>query len=175
MDLARPFLSWDSGNPGPQNYGMPQDPGNPGLQEVAVPLTKICLLTFKQGKFPTVWKPAHVTPVHKKGNRKDPSNYRPISLLSICSKILERVTCDQLMRHVSPVISPAQHGFLPRRSCNTNLSCLVKQLWDSISDGLQTDVIYTDFSSAFTSVNHSPLLHKLRYSYNLSGSALGWF
>ena len=144
-------------------------------EEVAVPLTKICLLSFKQGKFPTVWKRAHVTPVHKKGNRKDPSNYRPISLLSICSKILERVTCDQLMRHVSPVISPAQHGFLPRRSCNTNLSCLVKQLWDSISDGLQTDVIYTDYSSAFTSVNHPLLLHKLRYSYNLSGSALGWF
>ena len=79
------------------------------------------------------------------------------------------------MRHVSPAISPAQHGFLPRRSCDTNLACLVKQLWDSISDGLQTDVIYTDYSSAFTSVNHFLLLHKLRNSYHLSGPALRWF
>ena len=140
-----------------------------------VPLTKICLLSFKQGKFPTFWKRAHVTPVHKKGSRKDPCNHRPISLLPICSKILERVTCDQLLLHVSPVISPAQHGFLPHRSCTTNLACLVKQLWDSIADGLQTDVIYTDYSSAFTSVNHSLLLHKLHHSYHLSGAALRWF
>ena len=144
-------------------------------EEFSTPLSKICLLSFKQGKFPTAWKRAHITPVHKKGDRKNPHNYRPISLLPICSKILERVTCDQLMRHVSPVISPAQHGFLPRRSCNTNLACLVKQIWDSIADGLQTDVIYTDFSSAFTSVNHSLLLHKLHRSYHLSGAALRWF
>ena len=78
-------------------------------EEIATPLTKICHLSFQQGKFPTVWKRAHVTPFHKKGDRRDPNNYRPISLLPICSKILERVTCDQLMRHVSPVISPAQH------------------------------------------------------------------
>ena len=76
--------------------------------------------------------------------------------------------------HASPVISPAQHGFLPRRSCTTNLTCLVKQLWDSIADGLQTDVTYTDHSSAFTSVNHSLLLHKLHHSYHLSGTALRW-
>ena len=75
---------------------------------------------------------------------------------------------NQLLLHVSPVISPAQHGFLPRRSCTTNLACLVKQLWDSIADGLQTDVIYTDYSSAFTSVNHYLLLHKLHHSYQLS-------
>ena len=144
-------------------------------QEIAVPLTKICLLSFRQGKFPSVWKRAHITPVHKKGNRKDPCNYRPISILAICSKILERVACDQLMHHVSPVLSPAQHGFLPRRSCTTNLACLVKHVWDSIAAGVQTDVIYTDFSSAFTSVNHSLLLHKLHHSFHLSGPVLRWF
>ena len=144
-------------------------------EEIAVPLTKICLLSFQQGKFPTVWKRAHITPVYKKGDKKDPNNYRPISLLPICSKILERITCDQLLRHVSPVISSAQHGFLPRRSCNTNLVCLVKRLSESIADGLQTDVIYTDYSSAVTSVDHSLLLHKLRHAFNLSGTALKWF
>ena len=102
-------------------------------------------------------------------------NYRPVSLLSICSKVLERVVCDQLVTHVTPVLSPAQHGFLAGRSCETNLTCLVKQLWDAIAAGHQTDVIYTDYSSAFASVYHSLLLHKLRHSYHLSGAALRWF
>ena len=114
-------------------------------------------------------------PVFKKGDRKDPANYRPVSLLSICSKILERVVCNQLIAHVAPALSPTQHGFLAGRSCETNLTCLVKELWDAIAGGHQTDVIYTDFSSAFTSVNHSLLLHKLRRSYHVSGRALRWF
>ena len=59
--------------------------------EFAVPLTKICALSFRQGKFPTNWKRANVVPVFKKEDRKDPANYRPVSLLSICSKIVERV------------------------------------------------------------------------------------
>ena len=143
--------------------------------EFAVPLTKLCVLSLRQGKFPTIWKRANVVPVYKKGDKKDPANYRPVSLLCICSKILERVVCDQLVGHVAPVLSPAQHGFLAGRSCETNLSCLVKQLWDAIAAGHQTDVIYTDYSSAFTSVNHSLLLHKLHHSFNLSGNALRWF
>ena len=69
-------------------------------------------------KFPTNWKRANVVPVFKKGDRKDPANYRPV--LSNCSKIVERVACDQLIAHVSPVLSPAQHGFLAGRSCETN-------------------------------------------------------
>ena len=143
--------------------------------ELAVPLTKICILSFRQGKFPTTWKRANVVPVFKKGDRKDPANYRPVSLLSISSKIVERVVCDQLVAHVSPTLSPAQHGFLAGRSCETNLTCLVKQLWDGIAAGHQTDVVYTDYSSAFTSVNHNLLLHKLQHSYHLSGPALRWF
>ena len=132
------------------------------------------MLSFRQGKFPASWKRAHVTPVYKKGDKSDPNNYRPVSLLSVCSKVIERVACDQLLSHVLPAISPAQHGFLAGRSCDTNLACLAAQLWGSIAAGLQTDVIYTDYSSAFTSVNHSLLLYKLENSYHLSGAALRW-
>ena len=134
--------------------------------ELAVPLTKLFVLSLSQGKFPTIWKKAHVAPVNKKGDRKDPANYRPVSLLSICSKVLERVVCDQLVAHVTPVLSPAQHGFLAGRSCETNLTCLVNQVWDAIAAGHQPDVIYAGYSSAFTSVNHSLLLHKLHHSYH---------
>ena len=74
-----------------------------------------------------------------------------------------------------PTISEYQHGFIPRRSCATNLATLLNTAWDSISAGTQTDCIYTDFTAAFQSVNHSLLLHKLRHSYQITGPAFQWF
>ena len=73
-----------------------------------------------------------------------------------------------------PALTDSQHGFIPRRSCATNLVTMLETGWDSISSGTQTGV-YTDFTAAFQSVNHSLLLHKLRRSYHVSGSALQWF
>ena len=79
------------------------------------------------------------------------------------------------MAHVSPVLSTAQHGFLPHRSCHTNLATYLHHAWNSMSDGCQTDAIYTDFSSAFQSVNHKLLVFKLRNSFHISGKILDWF
>ena len=142
--------------------------------EFAVPLDIICRMSLTSGVFPTVWKRAHVIPVHKKGSKKLPENYRPVSLLSICSKILEKVVCESLLLACLPALPQSQHGFIPRRSCISNLACFMDHCQRSFSEGLQTDTIYTDFSSAFTSVNHRLLLYKLRYSFNITGLALGW-
>ena len=81
---------------------------------------------------------------------------------------------DRLFAHVKPALSEHQHGFLPGRSCETNLACLLSTAWNSITNGKQTDVIYTDFSSAFQSVNHQLLIHKLNISYSVGGQALKW-
>ena len=143
--------------------------------ELAVPLTKICKLSVTSGVFPERWKRANIIPLHKKGDKKDPSNYRSVSLLPLFGKILERVVFDQLFHHVSPVLSPHQHGFIPKRSCSTNLSSYLKYAWDAMSDGYQTDVIYTDYSAAFQSVNHALLIHKLKTSYHMKSLALDWF
>ena len=59
--------------------------------ELAGPLTAIFRRTLEEGKIPSDWKEAAVTPVYKKGSRKDPSNYRPISLTSTCCKVMERL------------------------------------------------------------------------------------
>ena len=138
--------------------------------EISVPLTIICQLSLSSGRFPRIWRRSHVIPVHKKGSRQDATNYRPVSLLSICSKVLERVVCDQLLLHVAPALSTDQHGFLAGRSCETNLSCLLNQLWESVAGGHQTDVISTDYSSAFTSVNHeqSRRNHSLKNGLEIS-------
>ena len=143
--------------------------------ELVVPLTKICNMSVRSGVFPERWRQANIIPLFKKGDKKEPSNYRSISLLPLFGKILERVVFAELFKHVSPVLSQQQHGFIPRRSCSTNLSVYLKHAWEAMSDGYQTDVIYTDYSAAFQSVNHSLLIHKLKHSYHLKDFALNWF
>ena len=78
------------------------------------------------------------------------------------------------MQACLPALPSSQHGFLPKRSCISNLSCFLEHCWTSIAKGKQTDAIYTDYSSAFTSVNHTLLLHKLRHSFHITGLAHSW-
>ena len=74
--------------------------------------------------------------------------------------------------HVRTTLSEEQHGFIPHRTCETNLSTLVGAGWKAISNGTQLDCINTDFSVAFQSADHRLLLHKLERSYSISGPAL---
>ena len=102
----------------------------------------ICNVSISTGVFPERWRRANIIPIFKKGDKKDPSNYRSVSLLPLFGKILERLVYDQLYRHVSPALCNEQHGFIPRRSCITNLAVYLQSAWEAISDGYQTDVIY---------------------------------
>ena len=143
-------------------------------RELAVPIEILCRLSIEQGVFPARWKRANVVPVHKKGDKKNPENYRPVSLLPLCSKVLQKVVYDCLLDHCRPVLPLNQHGFLPKRSCVTNLTCFLNDAWGSIAEGKQLDTVYTDFSSAFTSVSHKLLLHKMKQSFNVSDRAYSW-
>ena len=143
-------------------------------EQLAVPVTIICRLSLEQGTVPRSWKRANIIPIFKKGSKYDPANYRSVSLLPLFSKVLERVVYVSLFSHVNPVLRSEQHGFMPRRSCMTNLATMLHEAWNNISDGMQTDVIYTDFSAAFQSVDHSLLLHKLRCSFKVSDRAFLW-
>ena len=143
--------------------------------ELSVPVSKLCALSLRRGVFPKRWKQANIVPIFKKGDKKAPDNYRSVSLLPLFGKVLERVVYDEMLCHVSPVLSEVQHGFLPRRSCVSNLATYLHHAWTSISERCQTDVIYTDFSAAFQSVNHKLLVFKLKNSYHVSGVILDWF
>ena len=70
--------------------------------EFATPLDIICRLSVRSGVFPLTWKRANVIPVFKKGSKKLPANYRPVSLLALCSKILEKVVCEGLLQACLP-------------------------------------------------------------------------
>ena len=76
--------------------------------------------------------------------------------------------------HVKHLITKAQHGFLRRRSCVTQLLSVLHTIGQSLDKNIQTDVIYLDFAKASDSVDHQILLHKLA-SYGVSGQLYDWF
>lgn len=127
--------------------------------------------SYSTGKVPKVWKTAQVTPLHKKGDKSNPQNYRPISLTCVLSKVYERLLRNHLLQHLEPFIYKNQHGFMPRRSCMSNLLDCMDYAYDLMDDQGAVDIIYLDFQKAFDTVGHQRLLIKLR-NYGVTGKTL---
>ena len=102
------------------------------LKEVAYEISPALSLIFQasldQGTLPSIWKTAKVVPIYKKGNKSDPCNYRPVSLTSICCKILEHIVYSSVSNHLTSfnILCDEQHGFRHKRSCETQLISTVK-------------------------------------------------
>ncbi|KAI8486093.1 hypothetical protein Bbelb_361930 [Branchiostoma belcheri] len=149
------------------------------LKTVAVQIAPILQVIFSQsistGDVPEDWRTANITPIFKKGDRTAPSNYRPVSLTSVCGKVLEHIVHSHMMKHLDTygILSPAQHGFRKGLSCESQLLLTVQDLAKSIDQNQQVDAAVLDFSKAFDTVPHERLLCKLEY-YGISGSLLSW-
>ena len=117
---------------------------------------------------------ANVLPIFKKGDVNDVINYRPISLLSLVEKVVERVVYNKFYPFVENRIYHLQHGFMKGRSTVTQLLAIVHQLSKSIDERGQTDIAYLDFTKAFDSVSHNLIIDKL-YSIGIRGPLLKWF
>lgn len=148
------------------------------LKECANELApSLCVLfnrSLSTGKLPLDWKSANITPVYKKGGKSSVTNYRQISLLSIVSKLCERCVLNKLIPELSGLLSTLQHGFIGGRSCVTQLLTVLHDLGASLDTGMESDVIYLDFSKAFDSVPHARLLHKLSW-FGIQGPLHAWF
>ena len=122
-------------------------------------------MSINQGKLPNIWKDANVSPVFKKGDKSEPSNYRPISLTCILCKVLEHIVASSLSEHFTDlnILYELQHGFRERRSCETQLIMLIDELCKNMQMGKRTDLIILDFSKAFDKVVHEKLLQKLHF------------
>lgn len=140
---------------------------------LAVPITTLFNRCFSEGYFPKIWKTANIVPVHKKGSKTDIENYRPISILNVLSKLMERVVHSHIYPFILRHIPAQQHGFIRGRSTNTNLSIFVNDVLRGMDCGYQIDVIYTDFEKAFDRVDHIILLRKLQ-ELGIRGSLLRW-
>ena len=104
-----------------------------------------------------------------------PSNYRPISLTSVCSKVMEHVVFHSIMEHLQnhSVLSDFQHGFRPGYSCQTQLIDFIENIQHAMDQQKQVDVILLDFSKAFDTVPHQCLLTKLAH-YGIKGDIYKW-
>ena len=145
------------------------------IASIINPLTLLFNYSIQSSKVSSQWKKAFVIPIYKKGDRSNPSNYRPISLTSSFCRIFEYILFDKILFHLSfnNLITPYQFGFLPGRSSSSQLLSCLHDWYKSLSDNKLTNVIYMDISKAFDSVSHLKLL-KVLSSYGINTNILNW-
>ena len=119
--------------------------------QISVALEIIFKKSFNESEIPEQWREANITPLFKKGSKLVASNYRPVSLTSVCCKLMEGIVRDRIMNHLNDydLISSSQHGFVPKRACVTNLLECQHVVSDLLNKNILVDVLYTDFEKAF--------------------------
>ena len=139
-------------------------------------LTFVSNLCIMKSTFPTAFKPAKVIPLYKSGDSANPSNYRPVSIISVLSKPLEKHINKHLLMHLDKynLLHPNQSGFRKKHSCQTALTSLVDQWLTNINNDEFNGVIFIDFKKAFDVIDHSLLLRKLAL-YGMSDCAMELF
>ncbi|KAG6463038.1 hypothetical protein O3G_MSEX013626 [Manduca sexta] len=144
--------------------------------ELLGPLTHIFNLSLSQGIFPSVWKLATIIPIYKGEDKSIPSNYRPISLLSILSKLLEKVVNKRLIFYLEQhkIISDNQFGFRQGFSTDDAVNLLTNNIAESLDKGLCCLGVFMDLAKAFDTVSIPILLRKLE-CIGIRGTALDWF
>ena len=130
-------------------------------EHISASLFQIFKKVFQTSSFPSVWKEAIVSPIYKKGSKRNAENYRPVSLLSMPSKIFERILFKRLFLHVRPYLHKAQYGFMPGRSTVLQLLVMLQKIYHGLENNLEVDIVLTDFSKAFDQVDHGILLRKI--------------
>ena len=142
---------------------------------IAYPLTKIFIESINSGILPSKWKKANITPIFKKGDKKKAENYRPISLTSVCCKLLESLIKQKILSHMhsNNLLYKDQHGFIKGRSCMTQMLSNIESWTEALDKHHSVDTIYFDFKKAFDTVPHEKLKAKLKY-YCITGKVYDW-
>lgn len=158
-----------------------EDNVDPFFLKLAAPLiteqiTYIFNLSISTGIVPSIWKTAHVFPLHKGGDRSDLNNYRPISKLSCLAKILESLVNNQLKAFLSnhSVLSPHQSGFRAKHSTISANTLVKNDIVSALDKRKHCAALFIDLSKAFDTVDHFLLLNRL-HSIGLDENACGWF
>ena len=141
---------------------------------LARPISQLCNLSIKLNSFPRSYKIAKVKPLFKTGSKTDPQNYRPISLLPLLSKTIERIVHDQTEEFLSKNKLPYrfQSGF--RKNFSTNIGHLTDKIITGFEKGLFTGMVLIDLQKAFDTIDHQILLKKMKY-LGFSKNTITWF
>lgn len=140
------------------------------------PITHVCNLSLLNGIFPTCFKKAIVIPVHKSGDKKIPSNYRPISLLSVLSKVLEKIVNKRLIKYLEDenLLASNQYGFRAKHSTNDAVLKLTSQITSYLDSGEKCVGVFLDLQKAFDTVSIPILISRLQ-NVGIRGTPLLWF
>ena len=133
------------------------------------------LKSLNPNKSPDEWKHATVTAIFKKGDKRKPNNYRPVSLTCIICKIIESIIRDKIMDHMknNNLFSNKQFGFLDGRSTVLQLLVVLDKWTKIIDEGGTIDCVYFDFKKAFDKVPHQRLIYKAE-QYGIKGEIINW-
>ena len=140
------------------------------------PLGHIINLSLQYSKVPSMWKIAKVIPIHKKGAHNNPENYRPISVLPVLSKVLERALHQQLSEFLKEqnLLTKYQFGYRSNRSTNLAATLFLDDIRREVDVGNMVGAVFIDLSKAFDTLGHSILLGKLP-AYGVHDNELLWF
>ena len=143
---------------------------------VTEPLCNIINKSITEGTFPNRQKQAKVLPLHKTGSFANLDNFRPISLLPIASKLMEKHVCEHLYYYftTNELLCLNQSGFRKNHSCHTCLVNLIEECYKDLNDNNLIGLLALDFRKAFDILNHEVLLKKLSL-YGCNKLAVTWF
>ena len=144
---------------------------------VKEPLTKLFNKSLNNGKYPSVWKHAKITPIFKnKGTPSDIKSYRPISLLPSMSKIFEKIIFNRIYEHLTfnNLLTDKQSGYRPNHGTHTQLIYLIHCLHASLDKNMDFSIVYLDISRYFDKIWHQGLLAKCEHQCGLKGNILRW-
>ena len=144
---------------------------------ISEPMTKLFNKSLSEGIFPNTWKTAIIKPIFKnKGSPSNPTNYRPISLLSCMSKILEKIVFNKIYKHISEheLLTDKQSGYRPEHSTQLQLIYLTHNIYKTLDAGNEFTAIYLDISKYFDKIWHDGLLYKCERDFGLTGTLLTW-
>ena len=167
-----------------RNLKLSVSPGADGLTNIILEkyadlisrtLSVIFNRSLAEGVVPTDWKRGIISPIYKGGGQARAANYRPVVLIPVISKVMERILAEALIIHLegNKLLSLAQHGFRNMHSCLTNLLTALNDWTSAVDDRQCVHACYLDISEAFDRVDHKLLLHKLE-GHGISGNLLSW-
>ena len=140
------------------------------------PMTHLFNLSFKTGYIPTCLKTAVIKPIFKNGHKENFTNYRPISLLSSFSKVMEKIAANQMMKYLNKykLLYEHQYGFRSNHSTEQPVLHFIDKIYKALNESKFTLSIFIDLTKAFDTCNFDILLDKLNY-YGFRGISNVWF
>jgi hypothetical protein len=144
-------------------------------QQLCQPLSDLYNHSFNEGVVPREWKSGLICPIYKGGCRSDSANYRPVTLLPVISKVMERLITVSMSHHLETenLLAAVQHGFRKHHSCLSNLLITLDDWTRSLDVGCSIHTCFLDISKAFDRVDHYILLKKLE-TLGFTGKLLTW-